>query len=178
MRVVKLPKVAYTIFNGQYGLPIGRRVSWISCREVFHSSANSGSPFYFCIKNNIDNFRKLIALCEDRLSVTKRTRIYPTDVARVVYVVPAKIWKGMGYQLLTILCRIALYYNNESLETALMSSDYIQLTYPAVQKFLDGYTKYKGKYRGWVMAFQNQENPKLVKTWSRWLKDLCSRNST
>ena len=74
----------------------------------------------------------------------------------------------MKRSLLTILLRCGVKYNRkqDNFEDAVFSCAYTQNTRYAVQRFLDGFTKYTGKSNGWYNQFYwgggNKANHKIL----------------
>lgn len=147
-------------FSKSKGIENGRhRVgTWYYCRDLFHAQLYNLNLFFFsheptkghCIAAFIDRI-------EDMLDVHPRSLFGPTQRKSIMWIEPSRWWtvRSMRRSLYTILLRVGSKYslNKENFESALFSDPYTIDTKYAINRFLDGYTTYTGKKKGWYNQF-------------------------
>lgn len=140
------------VINGRY-----RAGTWFDCREVWHYEMRYCPLFFYSHKNGKSgSIMEFIKKIEDKLGVPK-SHIGPTQRKTICWIEPSQWWinRAMRRSFYTILLRVGQEYKPEkdNFEEALFSHIYTQSTRFAVERFLDGYTKYTGKVTGWYNQF-------------------------
>jgi len=156
---------------GSFCLSIGfrndrhRAGQWYYCRELFHAQLKSLNLFFF--SHEIDKGQSIalfLQKIEDILDVQPRSKFGPTQRKTIMWIEPSGWWtnRSMRRSLFTILLRSASEYEPEkdNFEEALWSDPYSMATKYAVNRFLDGYTTYVGKKRGWYKQFYESKPTK------------------
>jgi hypothetical protein len=156
-------------------------INWYSCREDFHRCSIGLRFHYFAycypahvqagespnVPRNISAFFDKI---EDTLGLNIRTKmgmtVLPSGAITQAMWIKRPLWwtcENMRRSLFTALLRAGLVYdpNRDNFDQALRSQDYTALTMPAVNRFLKGYTSYKGSTVGWQSAFRDQPKKSL-----------------
>lgn len=178
--VFKVPISVYKFKKGSYGLISHNKnyIFWVDCREDFANYLTSSHLYglyharkFLFITNHPERVRDFIAEFEERLKITKKTKILPTDKDNIVLVKPSEFWETpVNHSLLTILLRAGNLYKKikgecteKSFKKAL-KHDYLVKTKKAVNRFIKGHTKYNGKeFAGWVDHFKRGNEKDLVK---------------
>lgn len=146
---------------------------WHDCRESFAPSFKKDTKHFLfahrpnngtSILNFINDFERRLKLksftqlvgCSNRVnsrnSVGATMRSQKTGISLVI---PSSFWKrtNLRRQLFTILLRCGRNYKG-NFEQALYSHSYTKRTKVAIEKFLKGKTRYRGKINGgWVSTF-------------------------
>lgn len=132
---------------------------WFDCRESFAVSfKNKTKNFLFAhTNNNGENILNFINNFERRLELKSFTQLVGcTNRLDISLVIPSRFWTrtSIRRQLFTILLRCGRNYKKRNFKHALYSHDYTKKTKSAVEKFLKGKTRYRGKLNGgWVSTF-------------------------
>jgi hypothetical protein len=140
---------------------------WLFCREYFQDDSHGVRRMLFChAKNRSVKVASFIGAIENKLGI-EHSEFGPTQRNNITWINVSPWWtySSMRRSLFTILLRAGQRYcpaiNN--VETALKSEPYSKNTYPAVDWFLRGHTKYTGNLKGWYSQFGygkgNWENP-------------------
>ena len=131
---------------------------WYICRELFHSILYNLKLFFF--SHNLGKGHCIAAFMkkiEEKLDVQPRSEFGPTQRKTIMWIKPSKWWtlKAMRRSLFTILLRCGDAYlpSKDNFEKALLSNQYANNTKYAISRFLEGYTVYTGKKRGWYNQF-------------------------
>jgi hypothetical protein len=134
---------------------------WQDCREIWHSENKNLKFFFFSHPSGtgknaarfMEKFEKKVDATPSRMGLTQRKTIS--------WVEPSAWWQSsMRRSLYTILLRSAPAYkpNKDNFRQALYSNEYAEATEEAVERFLDGYTYYTGRTRGWYKQFHKPKN--------------------
>jgi hypothetical protein len=127
---------------------------WMFCRD--HLQRHKINRFIYATSDH-KPVAAFIQKIEDQLKLGERTQFGPTQVDLAMWIKPAKFWLeyAMRRSLFTALIRAGNNYNRkeDNFEEALWSEDYLKDTKYAVQRFLNGYTRYTGKKSGWHNQF-------------------------
>ena len=166
---IELPYIPFGVLKrnpGTFGLlhhdkevqDTWRHYNWIDCRETFQQRSKGIKRFLFYHrKNRGRHVAAFIEQVERKLGKRKFTTFGPTQWDSVIWVKPTAFWSmdDMRRSLFTILLRAGQSYNltRDNFDAALYSNQYARLTKPAVEKFLKGYTQYKGFNIGWYSEF-------------------------
>jgi hypothetical protein len=159
----------YAVKAGSYSLVNGDRpTGWVYCRDSFQGQSTNMKEMLFCHKAGIsENIALFIFKIETILRHTKLTYCGPTNINRFMWIRPAAFWtrQPIRRSLFTALLRAAQKYDpaKENFEAALYSNQYLRASKPAVQRFLAGYTWYKGHATGWDNAFRGLESEEVTK---------------
>lgn len=144
-------------------LPDGTFVAreWLKCREYFHDDSHGINRMLFChAKDRSYQVAAFINCIEDKLGI-ESSEVGPTQRNTISWLNVSTWWtnSSMRRSLFTILLRAGQRYRPEdhNFEEALCSEPYARLTYPAVDWFLRGHTKYTGRMKGWFTQFRYGE---------------------
>jgi hypothetical protein len=180
---------AYETYEGYLGVPRtytddhgksfpGGTVSWYSCREDFHNQSRGVRLFYFSFSGASPSQVTAVAhrpkaICafidkfEDKLGLNIRTKMGPTNRGQAIWIQRPMWWtcENMRRSLYTALLRAGMNYdlNKDNFDQTLRSRDYTGATMPAVDRFLKGFTSYKGDRIGWQSAFYSM-TPKSLES--------------
>lgn len=152
-------------------------VNWQKCRETFFDKFTIDTKgFFFSHESHPDNIYRFILKTEEVLKVSgvqipSFTSMSLTNRDYAIWVEPTHFWKNCEFRrsLFTILLRCGSNFTG-TYEDALLTNTYIKNTYPAVKRFLFGYTEYsntgnelecafrkaEGHRTGWVNNFSNK----------------------
>ena len=165
-----------------FGYRNKKDVKWYYCRDLFHADADRGnikSRYLYCLGNRGPRQTvNLVNWVEDKLNLPKRGRsrtdfkiIYdwqPTKSrppVNLLQVEPALFWwDKLPHSFFTCLLRASTQTDSEDPITMMKSYQYLAATWPCVEAFLAGYTKYAGPYSkmGWYERFHNVTDPRGV----------------
>jgi hypothetical protein len=131
---------------------------WYECREIWHYELKDLPLFFYShISGKTRAVAAFITKVENILDVRPRSHIGPTQRKTICWVEPSSWWTrlAMRRSLFTILLRVAQHYHTEedNFRDALYSHHYTKNTRYAVERFLNGYTHYTGRKRGWYNQF-------------------------
>jgi hypothetical protein len=134
---------------------------WYFCREIFHGLLHELDIFFFSHqKFQTDNVVAFMSILEEKLDVTPRSVFGPTQRKTIMYVKPSRWWLrlAMRRSIFTIFLRAGLNYERkkDNFLDAMLREVYLKHTWPAVKRFLSGYTVYTGKKRGWHKQFSEK----------------------
>jgi hypothetical protein len=144
---------------------------WIHCRETFIHHYFLGKTKRFLFSHGVGagtRIAKFINEAEKRLGLKKFSTIsgFKNKTTRTL-IEPAAWWgkNMMRRQFFTILLRCSINYTNDDFEKTLYSVPYTKITEPAVKKFFNGFTVFKGNMgwkQGWVWNFSNWNKVNLM----------------
>lgn len=131
---------------------------WVSCRDAFQSESSNIKKFLFVQGLNKGlNVIAFIDKVEIILGVHPKTCMGLTQRKDIIWIEPSSWWtkSGMRRSLFTILLRAGRNYkrSKDNFKEALFSIEYTKDTKFAVERFLNGYTKYQGRTSGWLNQF-------------------------
>lgn len=134
-------------------------LEWLYCREYFQDESAGIKRFLFCHKpHKCKHMAHFLNKIEEKLNLQERTCIGPSQRNNISWVRVSSWWTktSMKRSLFTALLRCSHNYNykKDNFDEALLSTIYIKHTEYAVRRFLDGYTKYTGKRKGWYNQFR------------------------
>lgn len=129
---------------------------WTRCRELFHNILFNVRIFFYS-HNRGKAIASFISEVEERLDVQPRSQIGPTQKKGVIWIRPSRWWTilGMRRSLFTILLRAGAHYKptKNNFDDAVAKEKYLKGTLYAFNRFMQGYTKYVGRKRGWYKQF-------------------------
>lgn len=131
---------------------------WYKCRDLWHTKMGQPDVFFLAHEygksKNIIQFMKII---EDKLNLKDKSQYGFTQKKFIIYIKPSKWWlqKAIKKSLYTLFLRCGSKYipSKNNFTDALYSEKYICETKYAVERFLNGYTNYNGRTRGWHNQF-------------------------
>lgn len=146
-------KILYTKFDGSLVAK-----EWLYCREYFQDESNGIRRMLFChTAHRCKNIAAFICSVEDKLNVEEKTIIGPTQRYNISWINVSSWWAktSMKRSLFTILlrCGVGFRPKENNFEEALFSSVYTRHTEYAVRRFMQGYTTYTGRKKGWYNQF-------------------------
>lgn len=146
-------KIEYTKFDGTLVAK-----EWLYCREYFQDESNGIRRMLFCHSSHrCKNIAAFINIIENKLDLAEKTIIGPTQRYNVSWIKLSSWWSktSMKRSFFTILLRCGVHYKikENNFEDALFSVVYTRHTEYAVKRFMDGYTRYTGKKKGWYNQF-------------------------
>lgn len=135
---------------------------WLYCREYFQDESAGIRRFLFCHKQNkCKNIALFIHKIENKLNLTERSIIGPTQRNNISWIRVCSWWTctSMKRSLFTLLLRCGQNYKiyQDNFDESLFSIMYTKETKYAVQRFLDGHTRYTGKKKGWYKQFSGND---------------------
>jgi hypothetical protein len=181
-------KKKYSIYNQGHYMPtfgsfaIGQKKGrnyltigyWYNCREAFANVFTSKTKYivFYHRKNAGQRITKFINRIEKQVKVWPRSEItgIKNRPGSQISVMKVSRWwtkNPARKSLLTILLRCGENYKWNNFEKALKSNLYIRKTKKAVDKFLQGHTRWVGFFAGWFDQFNSYSDEdsieKLVK---------------
>ena len=146
-------KILYTKFDGTLVAK-----EWLYCREYFQDESNGIRRMLFCHSaHRCKNISAFINILENKLNLSEKTIIGPTQRYNISWINVSPWWtkSSMKRSLFTILLRCGVNFRpkENNFEQALFSSIYTKHTEYAVRRFIEGYTTYTGKKKGWYNQF-------------------------
>jgi len=131
---------------------------WHYCRDIFHPQLYKLDIFFFShdpFKGyNIARFMEKV---EKTLNVDILSEYGPTQRNCIMWIKPSPWWtiRSMRRSLFTILLRSGASYSpsKKNFKKAVFSDPYALATKYAVNRFMSGYTFYKGSKKGWLDQF-------------------------
>ena len=146
-------KIEYTKFDGTLVAK-----EWLYCREYFQEESTGIRRMLFChTAHRCKNIAAFIFQIENKLNIDEKTIIGPTQRYNISWIRLSPWWSStsMKRSLFTIFLRCGVFYKikEDNFEDAVFSSIYTKNTKYAVQRFLEGNTRYNGKKSGWYNQF-------------------------
>ena len=131
---------------------------WITCRDNFQADPTNIKKFLFVSGYNMGmNVIAFIDKFEATLGLRQITLMGLTQRKDTIWIQPTSWWTkyAMRRSLFTILLRAGRNYkrSKDNFEEALFSVIYTQRTKYALERFLNGNTRYTGKISGWYNQF-------------------------
>lgn len=132
---------------------------WHYCRELFHGQLQNLDLFFFSHNLGKGQFiSAFMSKVETIVDAYPLSKFGPTQRKTIMWIEPSKWWtsRGMRRSLYTIFLRCGTEYvlSKDNFDEALMSDPYVMDTEYAVRRFLQGYTQYTGRNRGWHKQFK------------------------
>ncbi len=179
-----LEKCCFSTYNGSpgyLGVPASAQgISWHSCREDFANKFVTGVVriFFGCAVGKKHDVAKFIRATEERLLkntnesgkeplIKDKSIFYESSFPSILDVRVSSFWVDtpLKRSMFTMLLRCGQSYDGKDYEKALYSVNYATATKAAVERFLDGYTVFKGHAEvGWYNNFAAADRAnKLVK---------------
>ena len=168
---------AYDMENGgAFGIPHkaeGKRlnVNWYGCREDFQTSSKKIEHFVF--RQEVGTYRRVIKFMEriqKDLQLKKKSclKFSKTTDDKITYIVMSAWWlRPERRSLLTALLRAGQHYKRKSsYKSAMRKIEYLDDTMPAVERFLEGYTKARSKWDnhyGWYDELEGLTKDEMKK---------------
>ena len=159
-------KIEFTKFDGTLVAK-----EWLYCREYFQEESSGIRRMLFChTAHRCKNIAAFVSQLENKLGIEEKTIIGPTQRYNISWIRLSPWWSStsMKRSLFTIFLRCGVFYKikDNNFEDAVFSSIYTRNTRYAVQRFLEGNTRYTGKKSGWYNQFfwggGNKANPKKL----------------
>ncbi len=170
-KVVQI-KIPYRATKGSFGKSFYNQKrdgllmidDWFFCREDFFWESRTLTHFFMWgVKGRLKGVADFMKHVERKLKVSSKTQFGPTQVPQVMWIRPSPWWKSgkMKWSLYSALLRAGLQYKGDY-EEALFSTQYTKKTRYAVERFMDGHTKFVGRscLIGWMnQFFYGEEEP-------------------
>jgi hypothetical protein len=137
---------------GAFGYYTQVSIQWLACRDGWQNTPQQtlkDRGMFFCVESfKIPDLAKFLHIIEYKLKVKTYTKFQRTNLADVIWLKLSPFWlKGlMRRSFFTLLLRCGRDYKitEDNFEEALFSHAYSSQSKLAVERFLNGYTCYKG----------------------------------
>jgi hypothetical protein len=132
---------------------------WITCRDEFHRVNKTAKLIGFNIGScSVTQFTRNLWSVEKKLGLRRYSQVHRTNYPNIVCIRPAAWWWLFDARrsFYTILLRASCYRGGGGMMAMLRSQRYFEETWPAVERFLAGHTKFCGRmsqYEGWADTF-------------------------
>ena len=138
-----------------------RSSEFIYCREQFHRIRPTGLILFHTRARQIRPTVAFIKMVENKLSLQERSQFYETQRKTIILMKVSPWWNehAVRRSFLTLLIRVGKKYKSRKNNFAHVLHEgnaYLQCTKIATDRFMGGYTKLKGRFKGgWVEQFWN-----------------------
>lgn len=138
---------------------------WHNCREIWHEYCRNHKLFLFSHTQGKGRvLAHLLRRVESRVGANG-SLVGPTQRKTISWVESSSWWRrsSMRISFLTLVFRVAPAYkpDKDNFEDAIFSSPLTADTRYAVNRFLQGYTRYTGKVRGWWAQFADLDQAEV-----------------
>jgi hypothetical protein len=140
-----------------------RASRFIYCREQFHRVRPTGMILFHTNSKFVRCTVAFIKRIENELGLRERSKFYTTQRTTVFLMKTSSWWDEYSVRrsLLTVFLRAGRNYKsrkNNFNHTLYRGNYYLESTRPAVERFMQGYTKLRSKFcGGWVSEFQTRD---------------------
>jgi hypothetical protein len=156
---------------------------WHYCRESFHDQVRQLDTFLFGNgKKDWRDIASFMRMVESRLKLSERSEFGPTIINGTMWVKAPKWWSKSNIRryFYTMMLRAAMKYSRtkRNFLKSLWSIGYTRQSRYAVERFLSGFTKYKGRSSridGWFDIFEFSGNPLMKNTYESKVRKLLVR---